>query len=443
MGSVFLLLTLFHVVTVHRQARGGTEIRLSRRYDGVVEYRQRSIIEEKEESPLNLFQHFRKFGTSSDGWLIARIALAFVMVEGLQIYAIVMQIFYLNRWSHFKVEWQKGLSAPEIDQAEELANLCSPIPASFTGFLFFFVFGTTMESRLAFGRLVRKICFWKKEEETPELEPPLPPAMYSKERRPSKLQKRNRTGSDASSYYSSTRSSSRNTRTPSRQLRQKPSTSDISIAESGYYSPTQASLINNSRSSSAQSPRRPNRPDKVLSILTPTRPYPPTYSPTSGTNPNPFISPRSSQYSVSTHRSTPTPTGHRNQAGTPRPNPPYPTTTNPRDWDRDPEAQYPFNSIPPEPSQENTTVSALSTYSFSSFISSQYNTLLNSIVPPVPQAVQRPGTEASMYSQYDGRSRPSTRAGSYVRDNSATGISVAVREEEEGTGVTLGRMRSP
>ena len=58
-----------------------------------------------------------------------------------------MQIFFLNRWAHFKTEWQQGLSAPAIDQAEEFANICSPIPSSFTGFLFLLVFGTTAESR--------------------------------------------------------------------------------------------------------------------------------------------------------------------------------------------------------------------------------------------------------------------------------------------------------
>lgn len=58
-----------------------------------------------------------------------------------------MQIFFLNRWGHFKDEWQQGLSAPIIDRAEEFANICSPIPSSFTGFLFLLVFGSTQESR--------------------------------------------------------------------------------------------------------------------------------------------------------------------------------------------------------------------------------------------------------------------------------------------------------
>lgn len=38
MGSVFLVLTLVHVISVHRRARGATEARLSRVYDGVVEF---------------------------------------------------------------------------------------------------------------------------------------------------------------------------------------------------------------------------------------------------------------------------------------------------------------------------------------------------------------------------------------------------------------------
>ncbi|RPA85108.1 hypothetical protein BJ508DRAFT_13210 [Ascobolus immersus RN42] len=154
MASIFLLLTLLHVLRIHIRARGGTRIRLSRTYDGVIEYIQ---------SPLPLSRgpsvrsSIRKFLLSSDGWLIARIILAFLMVEGLQIYMIVMQIFFLNKWGHFKREWQNGLQEPVIDQAEEFANLCSPIPASFTGFLMLLVFGSTVESRQALGRLVR-IC---------------------------------------------------------------------------------------------------------------------------------------------------------------------------------------------------------------------------------------------------------------------------------------------
>src|SRR5690606_15439607 len=126
-----------HIISVHRAARGSTRIRLSRTYDGVIEYHQSSspIVEKPSLLSAANFLGMRKFGSGSDGWLIAKIALAFVMVEGLQVYAIVMQIFYLQRWAHFKGEWQKGLSMPVVDQAEELANLCSPIPASFTGFL--------------------------------------------------------------------------------------------------------------------------------------------------------------------------------------------------------------------------------------------------------------------------------------------------------------------
>src|SRR5690606_40006382 len=62
--------------------------------------------------------------------------------------------------------------------------------------------------------------------------------------------------------------SSRNTRTPSRNLRNQPSNSSLSTFESGRYSPTDSSLLHSSRSFSASSPKRPNRPEKTLSILT-------------------------------------------------------------------------------------------------------------------------------------------------------------------------------
>lgn len=78
MGSVFLVLTLAHVISVHREARGATEIRLSRTYDGVVEFLPR---EGDSEKGLKRKTGLGRLYISSDGWLIARIALAFVMVE--------------------------------------------------------------------------------------------------------------------------------------------------------------------------------------------------------------------------------------------------------------------------------------------------------------------------------------------------------------------------
>lgn len=159
MASIFLLLTLFHVLHVHIRARGGTRIRLSRTYDGVIEYVQSPL-------PPSPLHGIRKFLLSSDGWLIGRIVLAFLMVEGLQIYMVVMQIFFLNKWAHFKVEWQNGLQMPAVDQAEEFANLCSPIPASFTGFLMLGVFGSTVENRQALGRLIRAVLCMKRKDES-------------------------------------------------------------------------------------------------------------------------------------------------------------------------------------------------------------------------------------------------------------------------------------
>lgn len=79
MSSVFLLLTLIYVISVHRETRGATEVRLSKQYDGVIEFRPRRqdcIIREK---PVK--KGLGGFVMNSDGWLIGRIALAFVMVE--------------------------------------------------------------------------------------------------------------------------------------------------------------------------------------------------------------------------------------------------------------------------------------------------------------------------------------------------------------------------
>lgn len=78
MSSVFLVLTLVHVISVHRGARGATEARVSRVYDGVVEFLPRDNDFEK---GLEQKAGLGRFYFSLDGWLIARIALAFVMVE--------------------------------------------------------------------------------------------------------------------------------------------------------------------------------------------------------------------------------------------------------------------------------------------------------------------------------------------------------------------------
>lgn len=71
-----------------------------------------------------------------------------------------MQIFFLQRWAHFRIEWSQGLLEPLIDQSEEFANICSPIPGSFTGYLFFFVFGTTAESRAEITKIRFGIRKW-------------------------------------------------------------------------------------------------------------------------------------------------------------------------------------------------------------------------------------------------------------------------------------------
>lgn len=78
MGSVFLVLTLVHVISVHKRARGATEARLSRVHDGVVEFLPRENYFEK---GLKRKTGLGRFNIGSDGCLIARIALAFVMVE--------------------------------------------------------------------------------------------------------------------------------------------------------------------------------------------------------------------------------------------------------------------------------------------------------------------------------------------------------------------------
>lgn len=73
---------------------------------------------------------------------------------------IVMQIFFLQRWAHFRLEWSRGLLEPLIDQSEEFANICSPIPGSFTGYLFFFVFGTTAESQTEIQKIQSAVKRW-------------------------------------------------------------------------------------------------------------------------------------------------------------------------------------------------------------------------------------------------------------------------------------------
>lgn len=78
MGSVFLGLTLVHVISIHKKARGNTEARLSRVYDGVVEFLPR---ENDFGEGLERKTRLGRLHIGSDGWLIVRIALAFVMVE--------------------------------------------------------------------------------------------------------------------------------------------------------------------------------------------------------------------------------------------------------------------------------------------------------------------------------------------------------------------------
>lgn len=73
---------------------------------------------------------------------------------------IVMQIFFLQRWAHFRLEWSRGLLEPLVDQSEEFANICSPIPGSFTGYLFFFVFGTTAESQAEIQKINLAVRRW-------------------------------------------------------------------------------------------------------------------------------------------------------------------------------------------------------------------------------------------------------------------------------------------
>lgn len=72
---------------------------------------------------------------------------------------IIMQIFVIQRWAGFKDDWRQGLSAPHIDQSEQFANICSPIPGSLTGFLFFLVFGTTAKARRQIKKFfLRALC---------------------------------------------------------------------------------------------------------------------------------------------------------------------------------------------------------------------------------------------------------------------------------------------
>lgn len=78
MSSVFLLLTLAYVISVQRATKGATEIRLSKTYDGVIEFCPRSLLEKGE---MQLKRGLGMFGLSQDSWIVVRIFLAFVMVE--------------------------------------------------------------------------------------------------------------------------------------------------------------------------------------------------------------------------------------------------------------------------------------------------------------------------------------------------------------------------
>lgn len=84
MSCIFLALTLLHVISVQRDARGTKVVRLSETYDGVVEYRPRdTIIGEKipRKTMKTLSGTLKVAVCGSDSWLVARIVLAFVMVE--------------------------------------------------------------------------------------------------------------------------------------------------------------------------------------------------------------------------------------------------------------------------------------------------------------------------------------------------------------------------
>jgi hypothetical protein len=84
MGMVFLALTLLHVISVQREARGNKIVRLSETYDGVVEYLSRDIDDCGEKIPHKAMKTLGALKTDSyesDSWVIARIVLAFVLVQ--------------------------------------------------------------------------------------------------------------------------------------------------------------------------------------------------------------------------------------------------------------------------------------------------------------------------------------------------------------------------
>lgn len=71
MGSVFLILTLVHVISVHRRARGATEARLSRVHNGAVEFLSReNAFEQGPKRNTGL----GRFNTGLDGCLIENYA---------------------------------------------------------------------------------------------------------------------------------------------------------------------------------------------------------------------------------------------------------------------------------------------------------------------------------------------------------------------------------
>lgn len=78
MGSVFLALTLLHVLAVYRDARGSKVVRLSMKFDSIVEYLPRSAKREPEKGHR---ARSSEVEGRSDAWLIARIAVAFCMVQ--------------------------------------------------------------------------------------------------------------------------------------------------------------------------------------------------------------------------------------------------------------------------------------------------------------------------------------------------------------------------
>lgn len=54
------------------------------------------------------------------------------------------------------VDWSNGYH-PDVDESEQFANLCSPIPSGLTGYLFLLVFGTTAQSRAQIHNIFRLI----------------------------------------------------------------------------------------------------------------------------------------------------------------------------------------------------------------------------------------------------------------------------------------------